>query len=546
MEVPMQRKLVLVSAVLAACHSDSDSTPLPVPEPGAINLGLAVQRQFGQGNLRLIEASEAAQGHDLTGDGDPSDVVWHILDLPSLTLTNTGLASPSLPLARDEVPPPGAGCSDALAVFQVSESATGLDLDQDGDPDETATWTFNRRTGRLEGLPFAHDSMVLAGDIAAFFVFGAFFGEDEVHVFDGRDGRLTTLPEGVLGLVAAGDGIVAVTRSEQGAFDLNAAGDSSDLGVVHLYDTERGRLLNASFDLGPGLAQVRAGFLGFTVFEALHGELDLNGDGDALDLVFVAVNGRNGLMRLPGLCGASSADPFDPVQERFALMVSEDGVDRNGDGNAFDAIAVLYDPVRDQLVDTGLASAMPNLVESRDWIGVTVPESPATGDLDGDGRLDSFVPHVYDARTGRVQSLGFRGFFSAALDGQLLGLRLSPTALGELFVWDPRRGTVHFPFTFALQPTRANGDSALVPLLELDGDRNGDGDRADVVVGLYDARTLSITSLGLAVAEDPILSPDGHAAVLVPESSQGGSDLNGDGDAEDVVLHVLTLAPPRG
>jgi subtilisin-like proprotein convertase family protein/Tol biopolymer transport system component len=65
-------------------------------------------------------------------------------------------------------------------------------------------------------------------------------------------------------------------------------------------------------------------------------------------------------------------------------------------------------------------------------------------------------------------------------------------------------------------------------------DRNGDGDSDDLIVHAFTGSDVIDTGIsGAAVA----LSGDWLAA-LVPETDEGGSDLNGDQDANDRVLHV--------
>jgi len=85
------------------------------------------------------------------------------------------------------------------------------------------------------------------------------------------------------------------------------------------------------------------------------------------------------------------------------------------------------------------------------------------------------------------------------------------------------------------------------------GDLNGDGDAADSVLHVFDAKRRLTLNLGLAAATvcrtvlgppfiicAPVAPVAGRAIVafLVGESAQAESDLNGDGDATDDVLHV--------
>jgi len=74
-------------------------------------------------------------------------------------------------------------------------------------------------------------------------------------------------------------------------------------------------------------------------------------------------------------------------------------------------------------------------------------------------------------------------------------------------------------------------------------DLNGDGDMLDTVVHVYDISKKTATSLGLAIFPNeevfPSLAFDGRTLVFtVTEFGQGVVDLNGDGDTVDRVLHV--------
>jgi hypothetical protein len=91
----------------------------------------------------------------------------------------------------------------------------------------------------------------------------------------------------------------------------------------------------------------------------------------------------------------------------------------------------------------------------------------------------------------------------------------------------------------------SSGETALVTVVEASqgADLNGDGDREDFVLVLYDARTRASKVLRLAVADaEARLGPGGHAAALAAEQAHG-ADLNGDGDLLDEVLHAIDVAP---
>lgn len=74
-------------------------------------------------------------------------------------------------------------------------------------------------------------------------------------------------------------------------------------------------------------------------------------------------------------------------------------------------------------------------------------------------------------------------------------------------------------------------------------DLNDDGDTLDSVAHLYDFVTGSLTNLGLATDLSAVPTPfslvDGKLLFRVPEVSQGGADLDGDGDTSDAILHAV-------
>jgi Tol biopolymer transport system component len=71
-------------------------------------------------------------------------------------------------------------------------------------------------------------------------------------------------------------------------------------------------------------------------------------------------------------------------------------------------------------------------------------------------------------------------------------------------------------------------------------DLNGDGDHDDSVVHVYDEASATLFNSSLA-AEEFVLGPQ-YAAVRVKEMGQGEVDLNSDGDTGDDVMHVIGLA----
>ena len=239
--------------------------------------------------------------------------------------------------------------------------------------------------------------------------------------------------------------------------------------------------------------------------------------------------------------------------ERLVLKVPEtaQGVDLNGDGDLADRVLHVADVASGNIANVGFeASQYPN----RGLFGGQFPfegRESENGDLNGDGDLLDSEAMVYDGNTGVLHRAGVRGT-PYATGGQhvLLAVREKP---GEdlngdgdahdivLFHWDLSSGVVQdldlTPWAYPV----ASVSTFLFQLAETDtGDRNGDGDAADLVLHVLDLEHDAMINTGLAAAE--YAAGGGLEAILVSESDQGGQDLTGDGDAADAALFVFDVA----
>ena len=113
-----------------------------------------------------------------------------------------------------------------------------------------------------------------------------------------------------------------------------------------------------------------------------------------------------------------------------------------------------------------------------------------------------------------------------------------------LFTWDSTLRLAHDTGLAFGGPHAFFADRALVSVSEAgqESDLNGDGDELDLVLHLYDGSAERLWNLGLAVSSAESLGAGERSAVLVDEAEQG-ADLNGDGDRSDRVLHEIVLGP---
>jgi len=342
--------------------------------------------------------------------------------------------------------------------------------------------------------------------------------------------------------VAAKDGRVlfAVTESGQ-RLDLNGDGDQNDV-VPHVYDPstasvhssglaawagwhatglngEEVWLTNGStrYEWNPGVALPRdlgldwAGAHNGTFFWGVQSEeaaTDLNGDGDSGDSVWHVYDARTGEITNLGLARAGLASGF--AHGWAVLVVSEfhqGSIDLNGDGDALDGVYFAFDAEENELVPLGLASGqlcspyacndpVSEIGAARAFF--VVDEAAQGSDLDGDGAL-SLVPFLYD-----------RGELAAEL-------MTRPEPI------DPE----------------ARFFAIVVPEAPLD--RNGDGDTSDRVLTIR--RLVDATEFQTGLACGGTLSPMVNDWILARVYEYGqGSDLNGDGDLGDYVVHACHAA----
>jgi len=303
-----------------------------------------------------------------------------------------------------------------------------------------------------------------------------------------------------------GHGLFVTTGSESLLGDLNGDGDGTDVCVVGVdlaHDVTMPALTigtpnDISFVLGADL-------IGMRIFESIEGVM-LNGDFDTNDVVAVGWQPST----------SSFLSPSYSIYRMYALdgawtfEISEGGErhDYTHDGDRTDKVYGVQD------LATGSVTILPLAIDSSNPIrtpgqrvfAFNASEADTGVDLDGDGLLTKSILHAYSLDRGELVNLQTESsVFDHLEDGH----------------------TVAF----------SREEAGLVDL-------NGDGDMLDSVAQVYDGLTGTITNTGLA-APNPAYRVvlDGTLLTFrVSESAQGGTDLNGDGDTSDTILHTLDLA----
>ena len=569
----MRALLALLAVPLAsACSSDSSSNGA-APQAagnskGFVDLAYDTGTYSSTNALVALLVRESNQGGvDLNGDGDTEDRVIHVHDLGREQTFNLGLAAWSLET------------SGRSAVFTVFEDAQGVDLNGDGDRVDwfvhvahladatgmpgtgdptverievqaTGIPRANREAARFFGTPLFVDGpdLVFVGDPEG-------PGAPSFHHYD-LETRVTrdldTL--GTAGQVFVGDGVLAYLRSEY-RMDLNGDGDTLD-DVAHVLDVRTGESTNlgVALNLTPFFASAqlegRDGLVFVAVDERSQGTTDLNGDGDADDLVAHVYDFETG--RLVNTEEATTISVQCAIGDGYVAFPSEESE------------ILIYDAVTEGVIPTGIlgcasviASGLAVLNQSEGYLGM---------DLNGDGDMQDWLTGVWDLRTATWYDLGFSYVLHARYfdDGSLVFTLSEEKDVVDwnedgdeedflIYRFDARKKTLEPVGGDASEGVAMgvlDGELAVIQQTESDQDLNGDGDSLDRVVAIIDPRTGRQIGSGisgnvaygsnLGFGDNRLGRFEEAVTLLVSETFEGPVDLNGDGDTDDQILRVIT------
>ena len=420
------------------------------------NLGQAGKRRLSHDpRFALVALDEAQQALDHNGDGDQVDLVFAIYRSGDSSLLNLALADASSASVLTE----------GFAYLAVSEFRQGASLNGDGDLLDEVIFVHSTASGETENLGLG---TIVGGKLAADGPHAAFL----------------------------------VAESAQGV-DLNG-NDSKTDHVVHVYDADTGITRNlglAAEAVFPFALSVDDELLLFLADERQQG-IDLDGDGDALDLVPHTYDFETQVVFNSGLPTSAPGDRGAVSGDAALFPIAEETVgDLNGDGDTQDDVAFLHR--RGQAAAENLGVPLPfQFLAQGGRFAFGVSEAGQGSSLNDDHDLDDTILFLVDGSSGALDNTGIE------LHGSLL-------ALGPRFVF---------------LRTREN----LAAL-----DLNGDGDLNDEVLFAFDSVDRELRSSGRAMAFTSGAMVAGDRALLVVPEIFEGRDLNGDGDLSDSVLHTF-------
>lgn len=432
------------------------------------NTFLEIPRFEAHGSLLSFPGNEQTVG-DLNGDGDSTDRVLQFYSIESDLITNTGLSYSEMAYPNEN-----------HVIFGVAEITQGQqDLNNDGDLQDQVLHVWDVQSGTAVNLGIAASTSQLSGQI------------------------FTT------------DNLLATAADESAnSNDFNGDGDTSDR-VLHVYEFATKTLINVGFAVSQ--IDVASSKIAFTVSEHNQGQTDLNGNGsthDTLAFLFDIVTHQTKNLNL-----AAHSVTIDDVHVVLSVLErSEFHTDLNADGDTLDSIIHIYNHRTDTTTNLGLADSSPSRVLTPDLVAFRVSEgAQANTDLNGDGDSLDNILFIHNFLTGQTTNIGF----PIGLLNNLPSPILVPHHL------DVEHNTLAF-----LVDENNHGST----------DLNSDGDANDLVLHLYDINESRLINLGTSALPN-LAFHQGSLVFAIDESSQGQSDLNNDGDVNhDQVLHVYDVA----
>ena len=364
-------------------------------------------------------------------------------------------------------------------------------------------------------------------------------------------------------------------------------GGSSDGGAIA---ANTGLAIAGNFPFG--LVDL-GGLLFALVNEAEQNSGDLNGDGDAADNVVHMIDPVTGVVTNLGVSGTMTFARNDVCVAWAVSETEEGGTDLNGDGDAGDLVLAVYDPTlpvsaANPQVTSLSVSSFSAIEGSGTIFGFVSSELEDFQDLNADADLDDFVPRTFDVVSQTVFNPGLPIDPSAqviSLSDDLLVFGVdetsqTPAPMGDPFDLngDMDGGDVVIAGFVPSTGVQVNiGPGGAVSRAIISGafgifgtvgnefiaysiDEAGEGlninafglsndiDQMDAVVAVFDVTQAAefIPGGGIAVQAFRFAGSATHLVFSASEVENGdlGSDYNADADANDFVPFWVAFSDP--
>lgn len=368
-----------------------------------------------------------------------------------------------------------------------------------------------------------------------------------------------------------------IIAQQEKAQDLNGDGDKNDRVLVE-YDATT----HAITSLGLAVGQVNSGFVGsaaelvFAIDELSQGSVDLNGDGDQLDQVLAVYHYAT---HSTTVIGEAQTHPYLRMAPDGSVAVvyrseSKLNVDLDGDGDKLDMVVGAIDPSTGAMLNTGRAiafanSALGDSMQTTPCVGgkisLGVYEAAQSADFTGDGDLFDIEFTVFDLATATAQDSGLAirdldvDAATADMFLQVVEFEQHQTDLNGdgdasdrvLFRRDGASGTISNlgqagawiggPGSGTISAATGRAAAFVFELQQGGVDLNGDGDAKDAELFRCDLASGALTDLHASFAGPTYFIASGDVVAVNQKESALPADLNGDGDKLDTLIYAVDL-----
>ena len=239
------------------------------------------------GNIIAFPTYEKVASIDLNGDGDTDDSVIRYFDLTTNNLVNTGVVGWGTSIYGD------------IIAFSTFEYQVAQDLNDDSDTQDSVIRYYNISSGVVVNTGAGGWWPTLYKDIIAFenhyvtYTAITYYNISDGTLVDTKiDGRMASVYRNIIAF--------ATPEADYGVGDLNGDGDSGDW-VVRYYDISTKTLINTGAEgVHPS---VYKNLIAFETYEEDVG-IDLNNDGDTADNII-----RYILLTIPKIIGTFEVRP---------------------------------------------------------------------------------------------------------------------------------------------------------------------------------------------------------------------------------------------
>ncbi len=381
------------------------------------------------------------ESRDLNGDGDQDDSVLHTVDVPRLRIQSLSLAvDPTL--SADELSPPVAISGSTLAVLVSEADQGSKDLNGDGDTLDQVLQTVDLQSRAVTRTTVAGSELRMSGQRVVLLTPEAADGKDLNGDRDTNDqvlqvydlGTKETLSTGLVTALfdVAGDWAVAYTAEAQAGgapVELNGDRDTADT-VAQLVDLKIRKVHNTRLEADFSAALTPRLFAA-AVTEAKQGAQDLNGDRDTGDHVLHVLDLSTMETTNTGQ-DASGEVSATGTLVAFATEEAKQGAkDLNGDGDTTDSIAQAFDLTTRKATSTGQDASQGILAGSSRIAFLTDEAAQSKRDLNGDQDADDLVAQLFDPKTAKVTNLRLAAGAGFAFTGNLLAFSVPEFDHGE-------------------------------------------------------------------------------------------------------------------